>query len=357
MTERENLLHLLRREGYDHVPVEFCLCPALEARFQKEIGGPGSDYMEYFGMPWRRVGDLIPEEEDRSRFAEYFDDPGENMEIDEWGVGHESTPTSMHMTRMIHPLEHAETVEEIQRYPIPVYKEGKNSWVKERVRELHEKGLASVGNMQCTIWETSWYLRGMENLMMDMLSAEEMAEAVFDMVENMSTDRALLYARGGVDILFLGDDIGMQHSIMMSENLYKEWIFPRLKRLIEKVKKVRPDLIVFYHSCGYIEPFIPYLIDAGVDVLNPIQAECMEFKKIVETYGDRISFHGTIGTQTVMPFGTPEEVKRIVKENLDVAGPAGGLFVAPTHLLEPEVPLSNIVAYVEACREYKAGRE
>ena len=119
------------------------------------------------------------------------------------------------------------------------------------------------------------------------------------------------------------------------------------------MKEVRPDIIVIYHSCGSIEPFINYLIDAGIDVLNPIQAECMEFKEIYEKYGDRISFHGTIGTQTVMPFGTPEEVKENVWGNLDIAGEKGGLMVAPTHLLEPEVPWANILAYAEACREYK----
>ena len=187
---------------------------------------------------------------------------------------------------------------------------------------------------------------------MDMLSDEELAEAVFDMVEKMSTDRALIYARSGVDILYLGDDIGMQNSIMMSEEMYTRWIFPRLKRLIGKVKAIRPDIIVIYHSCGYIEPLIKYLIDAGIDVLNPIQAECMEFKEIYEKYGDQISFHGTIGTQTVMPFGTPEEVKKNVWGNLDIAGEKGGLMVAPTHLLEPEVPWKNILAYVDACREY-----
>lgn len=353
MTQRENLLHLLRKEGYEHIPVEFSLCPSLEESFEKEIGGEGTDYMDYFDMPWRRVGSLLPDDDDLSRFTPYYGVIKDNVEIDEWGVGHESSPTSMHMTKMLHPLEEVETVEEVEAYPIPTYSEEKNAWVKEKVKELHERGLASVGNMQCTIWETSWYIRGMENLMMDMLSDEELAEAVFDMVEKMSTDRALIYANAGVDILFLGDDIGMQHSVMMSEEMYTTWIYPRLKRLISKVKEVRPDIIVFYHSCGFVEPFIKYLIDAGVDVLNPIQTECMDFKEIYEKYGDQIAFHGTIGTQTVMPFGTPEEVKKAVKENLDIVGEKGGLFVAPTHLLEPEVPWENILAYAEACREYK----
>ena len=99
MTPRENLLHLLKREGYETVPVEFMLCPSLEKSFQEEIGGPGTDYMEYFEMPWRRVGELIPEDTDISRFYPYYDEIKDNMEIDECGVGHESNHHSMHMTK------------------------------------------------------------------------------------------------------------------------------------------------------------------------------------------------------------------------------------------------------------------
>lgn len=186
------------------------------------------------------------------------------------------------------------------------------------------------------------HLRGMEELFCDMMEENEMAEA-----------RARYYVEAGVDVIFFGDDIGMQHTIMMSEELYCRWIKPRLKKLIDFVKSLNPDILVFYHSCGFIEPFIPHLIEAGVDVLNPIQSECMDFKEICKKYGDKISFHGTIGTQTVMPHGTPEEVKQAVWDNLDAAGEKGGLMVAPTHMLELEVPLENIIAYAEACRTYK----
>ena len=80
--------------------------------------------------------------------------------------------------------------------------------------------------------------------------------------------------------------------------------------------------------------------------------ECMDFREIHDMFGDRLSFHGTIGTQSVMPFGTPEDVRRMVFENLDIAGKQGGLFVCPTHLLEPEVPVENVVAYIRACADY-----
>ncbi len=196
-------------------------------------------------------------------------------------------------------------------------------------------------------------MRGMENLMMDMMSEDEMAEALLDRVTEASVLRAESYVRSGADALFLGDDIGMQHSIMMSEELYCTWLKPRLKKVIDAARAINPEVVVFYHSCGFVTPFIPHLIEAGVDVLNPVQPECMDFGEIHAAYGDRLSFHGTIGTQSVMPFGTPDEVRRKVFENLDIAGDKGGLFAAPTHLLEPEVPVENVAAYIKACQDYK----
>lgn len=352
-TPRENLLRLLHRQGYETVPAEFMLCPHLIETY-REREKSELPYNEYFQIPWKRAADLIPDDDDRARFAAYHADAAldPDSEIDEWGVGHRATPTSMHMTQMFCPLKDADSEEEILAYPLPTYSAGGNPLLAQEIAALKERGIAAVGNMQCTVWETAWYIRGMENLMMDMASEDPLAELLLDRVTDMSVSRARLYAQAGADILFLGDDVGMQKSIMMSEEMYVTWLKPRLKKVIDAAKVINPELLVFYHSCGYIEPFIPHLVDVGIDVLNPVQPECMNVEKILKEYGQKISFHGTIGTQSVMPFGTPEEVRENVKRNLDFAGDKGGLFVAPTHLLEPEVPWENILAYVEACRTY-----
>jgi len=350
MTERENLLRLLTRKGFEWIPPEMNFCPSLYERFKEETGE--TDYASYFGFPWRGVG-IVQDDPNLDRFLPYFGGSiGPDVTIDGWGVGHRSTPTSMHMTEMLCPLKDAETVEELLAYPMPSFSEENNRNLWEQVQKIHDQGLAAVGQMQCTIWESTWYLRRMENLMMDMLCDEEMADTLFSRVEKTAVDRAVIYAKAGVDILYLGDDVGMQHSIMMSLDLYKKWILPRLKHVIQAAREINPDIVIIYHSCGFVEPFIPLWIEAGIDVLNPLQSECMDFEKIHAQYGDKISFHGTVGTQTVMPFGTPEEVKAYVKRNLDIAGEKGGLMIAPTHMLEPEVPWENILAYVEACREY-----
>jgi len=354
MNHRENLLSLLHRQGYDEAPVEFMLCPALEQSFSERIAPESSDYRDHFGMPWRRLSELKPDNADKSRFLAYhFERLDVQTELDEWGIGHKSTPSSMHMTRMFHPLADADSVEQIESYPLASYRWEDNTALAETAEALHDLGLAAVGNMQCTIWETAWYLRGMENLMIDMMSGEKIAEALLDRVTEMSLRRALLYAQAGADILFLGDDIGTQKSIMMSEKLYCAWLKPRLAGIINAVKQIRPDILIFYHSCGYIEPFIPHLIEVGIDVLNPIQPECMSVERVLTEYRGALSFHGAIGTQSTMPFSTPEEVKETIRRYYKLAGENGGLFAAPTHLLEPEVPWQNILAYVEACREIK----
>lgn len=352
MTRRENVLSLFRRQGYEEAPYSFDLCPDLVKKFHAHYGEQAK-VEEVFPPYWRTI-DAPFTPADPEQYWAYYKDVKEGTHIDMYGLGHEpGSAAAKHMTRMLHPLESAQTVEEIQAYPLPNFADQDLSKLKAEITACHEAGLASMGWMQFTIWELAWYIRSMEELMVDMSCDDEKAAVLFDRLLKMQTDRALAYAKCDIDMIFLGDDIGMQHSILMSLDMYRKWIKPRYQALVKAVRAVKPDVVILYHSCGFVEPFIEDLIEIGIDVLNPIQSECMEFREIFEKYGGRISFLGTIGTQTVMPFGTPEEVRAKVRENLDIAGEKGGLLAAPTHLLEPEVPWENVVAYIDACRTYK----
>ena len=347
MNRRENLISLLKRKGYDYAPVSFDLCPSLEKVFEQRTGEKAETYKEYFNMPWRDVIGLYPKASaDEAEFRKYYSKLKDGTGIDSYGVAHEpGSEAAMHMTRMISPMRPFTDLKQFKDYPYPTIDLSEIDMVKKQADELHSKDLASVGNMQCTIWESAWYMRGMEELMMDMMCEEECADYHLTRITDISTTRATAYAKAGVDILYLGDDIGMQRSIMMSKELYRTHIKPRLKNLIDEVRKINPGIIILYHSCGYVTPFIEDFIDVGIDALNPIQPECMDFEQIISEYRGAISFCGTIGTQSTMPFGTPAEVKEAVRRNLDIAGDKGGLFCIPTHLLEPEVPWENIVAY------------
>lgn len=355
MNARENLLSLMRRQGFETMPCEFNLCPSLEEEYKKRTGATDG-YWDYFQFPWRNVEDIRLTDRSTEKYEAYYPDGlKEGTGIDSFGVAHEpGSEAAKHMTYMRHPLVRATKVSDIERYPFPDFAHGSTAHQKPAVEKIHARGLAAVGNMPCTVWETAWYIRSMEELMMDMISEDEKADVMLDKVTELSVCRAVAYAKAGVDILYLGDDIGMQRTPMMSLDLYEAYVKPRLKRVIDAAKAVNPELIVFYHSCGHATPFIPKLIEVGVDVLNPIQPESMDIKEIYNKYGDRISFHGAIGTQTTMPFGTPEEVRQTVHDVLNMAGKKGGILAAPTHLLEPEVPWENVMAYVEACRDYHA---
>lgn len=353
MTDRENVIGIAKRTGYERMPVFFNMTPEIARKFKEYCEETGYICPEeaVVSIPWSDIE--VPREQDFWRqFYDYSFKEGTTF--DYCGVAHEpGSEACFHMTKMHHPLENATELSELQAYPYPRFVAEPSGKQIEAVKKAHEAGKFAMGDMQCTIWETSWYMRSMESLMMDMVSEPELANFVLDTVMENAIRNATNFAKAGVDGLFLGDDIGMQHSIMMSLDLYREYIKPRLKRVIDEARAINPDLVVFYHSCGYVTPFIPDLIEAGVDVLNPLQTECMDFEEIYQEYGSKISFCGTLGTQTLMPFGTPEEIKATVNRYLDLVGEKGGLIACPTHILEPEVPVENLVAYIDACKGYR----
>jgi len=353
MNRRDNYLSLVNRTGYEKVPIDFAMCPSLYEKFTKYQKVNKLEF--YIDCGYKRITDLVPAQRNTDEFLKYFDFKlKDGVYIDKWGIAYEPGGVeAMHMTRMRHPMANFDSVQQVIEYPFPNYTNSSIENQSQEVDNAIKDGYATIGGMEMTIWETSWYLRGMENLMADMMTDDPIAEAILDKVTELAITRAEAFAKAGVDIIFLGDDIGMQKTILMSEALYCEWLKSRLKKVIDSAKKIKPNILIFYHSCGFVTPFIPHLIDVGIDLLNPVQPECMDFRIIHEAYGDKLSFHGTIGTQTTMPFGTPDDVRREVFKNLEIASDKGGLLVAPTHLLEPEVPIENIIAYIKACADFK----
>ena len=362
MTPRENLLSLYRRTGFEYAPVHFNLCPSLEETFRKKYPGQG-EYAEVFrfpmqvitdpGFPWiAEIEGFVPRR--TWDYDLYYDPPiADGARMDIWGIAHEpGSEACHHMTHMRHPLERLDSLEQLQAYPWPDFEKADWSFLDTEIAAIHEKGLAAHIWMECTIWETAWYMRRMENLFTEMAMDDEKAVFLLDKITDLACFRAEKFAAAGADIIALGDDVGMQETIMMSKDMYRTWLQPRLKKVIDSAKAAKPDVIIQYHSCGHVTELIPELVAAGIDVLNPVQPECMDVMEIFSQYKDSLSFNGSLGTQTTMPFATPQEVKDMVKRNLDAVGEQGGLLCCPTHMLEPEVPWDNIEAYVDACRNY-----
>ncbi|NSW92044.1 MAG: hypothetical protein HPY74_15470 [Firmicutes bacterium] len=347
MNKRENLLRALRRENPEYVPFGFTLCESLEREFEKRTGH--RDYMEYYDMPYRYI-DILPSK-NLIDYSMYFDSLPNNAVIDEWGVAH-IPGTVAHFSKMVSPMKDFKTPEEVWSFPMPdVLEDYRWDGIQDKVEALKDKDLVPI-YFAIQIFEPAWYLRGLDNLLMDMVLNEDMAKACLDRMTEVKATMCSKIAQAGFDIIVYGDDVGTQTGMMMSPDLWRKWLKPTMKVAIKAAKDVNPDIIAYYHSDGVIYDIIPDLIEIGVDVLNPVQPECMDPVKIKEMYGDKLSFWGTIGTQTIMPFGTPEDVEETVKRMIETVGKGGGLVIAPTHLLEPEVPWKNIEALVKAVHKY-----
>jgi hypothetical protein len=357
LNARENLLSVFRRQGFESVPAQFYLCPNLCEVFKQQTGSDLA-YQDYFELPMREVEFPKVSVQESIDWQKYYPE-GLKTEVffDEWGVAHESgSAAAAHMTRMRHPMVGFDSLEQIQSYPFPDFASVSTDELQKQIDAIHSKGLATYAAMECTIWETAWYLRDMTKIMMDMATEDDKAIWLLDKVTELACVRISTFARCGVDVIRIGDDVGMQSALMMSEDFYRRFLKPRLAKVIKAAKDIKPDIIMQYHTCGFVTPLINDFIEAGIDVLNPVQPECMDFAEIHAEFGDRLSFSGAVGTQTTMPFGTPDEVKEVTRRNLEIAGDKGGLLCCPTHLLEPEVPWANIMAYVEACQDFATSK-
>ena len=355
ISPRENILKVLRRSGMERVPLDFVLCESQIEEFKRRTGH--TDYESYFGLSHRSFQMNVQENFTSGPELHKRESVPDTTIFDEYGIGHsKGSEYAFHMTRMHHPLKGAD-INEILDYPYPTVPEGELLKLTEKVRDLWSKGLASFAFMQMTVWEASWYLRSMEELMVDMMMQDEKATALLDRITQFAVSKATSYAKAGVEILSLGDDIGTQDSILIDVGLWETWLKPRIAKVIDSARQINPDILIFYHSCGYILPFIDQLIEIGVDILNPVQPECMSFDDVHSQYGDHLSFWGTLGTQELLPFGTKEEVLQTTISRLQKCGETGGLVIGPTHMVEPEVPWENLSAIIEGVKIYEQSRK
>ncbi len=340
-------LDTIRRRETGYVPFEFDLCPSLEEEFTRRTGQ--TDYREYFGMPFRWLSAGPGERE--VDFGRFFADPGRLSYIDPWGVGHRAGGFA-HFERMVPPMEAFTTVEEFADYPYPDA-EADFDWARaaKEIAEIKEADLVAVAAMNITIFEIAWYMRGMETFMIDLATRPDLAEYHMDRITAIRRGCARRYAVSGADILHLGDDVATQRGMMIAPEMWRRYLKPRLASVIAAARQVSSSIIIDYHSDGDVTGIVDDLIEIGVDQLNPVQPECMDPFDIKRRYGDRLSLRGAVGTQTTMPFGTPEEVESVCRRLIDELGRGGGYVLAPTHVLEPEVPWENIEALCRAVRD------
>jgi uroporphyrinogen decarboxylase len=288
-------------------------------------------------------------------FAPYLTDLPPGARVDEWGIGW--VPGSeFHFERIIHPLRNVRTVQEIDSYPFPdLAAEGRFTDFAAKVEAVHREGLAvlaAAAPVGGTVFWPAYKLRGMEALLMDLMTEPLLAGTLLDRVTEICAALAARLATYDVDLLLLADDYGTQRALIVRPDAWRAWFKPRLRTVINAAKSINPKLLVALHSDGKVDEIIPDLIEIGIDVLNPLQPETLDQAAIKREFGKDLAFWGGVGTQTTMPFGSAAEVREVVRHLIATVGKGGGLLIAPTHLVEPEVPWENIMAFIDAVAEF-----
>ncbi len=210
----------------------------------------------------------------------------------------------------------------------------------------------------CSIFEMGCFLRSMENFLVDILASPVQVETLLDalMELHLETLGKICNAVGDVvDILRFGDDLGTNMGPLISPKIYRSLFKPRHKILCDYVKK-HSQMRIFLHSCGSVYKLIPDLIEAGYDILNPIQisAKDMEPERLKREFGKNITFWGGgCDTQHVLYKGSPNDVKEHVQKNIEIFAPGGGFIFATVHNILSDVPPENVIAMFEAVNEYR----
>jgi uroporphyrinogen-III decarboxylase len=180
----------------------------------------------------------------------------------------------------------------------------------------------------------------------------DIVERIYDRLCAYNTACAVALAKAGVDVVRIVGDIAMQDRLIMKPSTWRQFDKPRLVHLIAEVRRANPNTYVYMHTDGRVIDIIPDLIEAGLDILNPIQPECQDPIEVKKRWGERLVLHGTVSNQKSVPLGTPEDVRREVRNLLDHCSKGGGFIIGPSNVQLPEFPAENILTVYDTVREY-----
>jgi uroporphyrinogen decarboxylase len=330
------------------------------------------DLLNYFGLSERLYwmekigGTVIPSERVLERF--YVDTryvhkcPPEPVEptppsefVDPWGIRRRFTGYYYDLAPGGSPLSDAKTVEEVEAYNWPSPEDlGCNlEYMVSEAERLastdYAIGFPYYGSYLIVgSFAHSLLVRGYQQYLSDLIMRPEIAKAIIDKIGSIMVDVIHKYVKPigkYLDFIFFGDDLGTQDAPMISPKIYRQFVKPNHKRIVEAFKSVSHAKVIL-HSDGAISPLIEDLIETGIDGINPVQvsAKNMDTKVLKEKYGKKLIFWGAIDTQRILPFGTPEDVRKEVRKRIEDLAPNGGYVLASVHCIQHGVPPENIVA-------------
>lgn len=349
MNRRERVMTAADLGEPDRVPIDLLPNEFVEARLHRDLGTSSHrELLERLQVDIVDLRGVVDPDYRGPRPASREVGDGVRENIWGWRQKVVQTATGPEECFVEFVLADAESVEDLQQHPWPAPDWFDFSEFGHRLEAWDDFALMASGP---SVFQHPTFLRGMENLLMDMAMRPEMAHFLMDKFTDFYVefyDRMLEAAGGRIDIVRVADDVGTQEGLMVSREMFHEFFAPRLSRLVDLAHSHGAKLM--FHSCGAIRPLIEDIIEIGVDILDPLQAAAkgMEPEGLKEGFGDRICLHGGICTQHLLPEGTPEEVGAEVRRRIRILGNGGGYILSPCHVLQTDVPTENVLAMVEA---------
>jgi uroporphyrinogen decarboxylase len=201
-----------------------------------------------------------------------------------------------------------------------------------------------------TLFEAAWRLRGFDAYLMELAQGNPVSLWLLDRLADLACHYAGMIAAADVDVLFIGDDVGEPVRLMISPALWRGTIAPRLARIVQAARAIKPSIHVCYHSDGNFSGLLADLIAIGVDAVEPVQPDCMDPLAIKAAFGDRLTLVGCAGTAWLFHHGTPEQVRAEVRAMNRALSKGGGLILAPAYDLMPVTPWANVEAFFDEIR-------
>ncbi len=353
MTSRERVIRTIQHQEPDRVPLDIEMREEVLNQLKEKIGTQDLERINQYLHIDIRKARIKPGKNFLKKRA--FFHPrnkwvirvGSKTYEDEWGIRYRTDEENRYFGFHSHPLGGAKS---LKGYMFPdLSDDSRFEEVKRTIREFGQD-YAIMGIAGSTLFEIAWQLRGYRDFILDLCDNSSFASELLDRLVDYRKTQCKRYLELGVDIIYLGDDFGMQDRMMINPDLWREYFKPRMKELISDYSTGH-KVFTLYHSDGYIEPIIEDLIEIGVDILNPIQPESMDPYEIKKKYGNRITLHGTISIQRLLLQGSREEVAEKVRQIIRCCAPGGGLILAPTHTIQPDIPIENILTFYRVAFE------
>jgi uroporphyrinogen decarboxylase len=342
MTSKERVLCALSWQEPDRVPIQVYLTPEIHHLLDEYFGG--KSVIERLGVDFRGVGAKYRGKTKRSRGG---------IRFDMWGAGYrrvENATGGFYDEAVIQPLADLKTMDDVRAYPWPEPDDCDYATIGEQCRRVRNYAITCMGAGTPDIVNGVSRGRGMERVLMDIVTRDEVGLAVIDKRVDFGYEvarRTLEAGKGKIDILALGEDLGHQYGRMVSPKDFDEVFRPRLQRFIDLGHDYGARVML--HSCGDTHEIMPTLIEMGLDVLDAMQPEPpgMNPEKIRAMCKGKLAFCGLISTQQTLPFGTEEECRAEARHRIDVIGKGGGYIFAPAHAIQAGTPLRNVLAVFE----------